>query len=256
MIKIKMICIVLLTSCAVNAQFVDEITKEQIHSLGLTGVCYQDIRRTPNQSTIDNSTSFFIARNFLLTSGHNVTKLLFHNAKTLTIYPARIHDSKEFDSIKINIDYDKNIRYPDAYGFHRPRTRKPHDMALIYIPDSQIDANPKLKEIAYLPLLEDTAGLRVGDTLYCAGYPAAGEYENQYVMTMDTSTVKTLENGFFSHDLKTVTGNSGSPIMVKRNSRFFVVGINSIRYDGTWLNDEKKALIKRWMAELKTATTQ
>jgi V8-like Glu-specific endopeptidase len=230
--------------------FSDQLSKKAIKENNLSGVCYQDIRRNPRTSTIDNSTSFFISRNCLLTSAHNVTKLLGHNVNNITIFPGRIGDEKEFDSIKINVSYKRNIRYSDKYKYYVRRTHAPFDFALIFIPDNVISKNGKLKDLSYLPLLENSDSLKVGDTLYCVGYPAEGEYNGQYAMTMDTSTVKGLFDGYFTHDLATLRGNSGSPIFVKKDNKFFVVGINSIGDMGTWLTSEKQKVVKEWISLL------
>mgnify|MGYP000726978697 CR=1 FL=1 len=192
---------------------------------------------------------FFISKNILLTSAHNVTKLLFHSLNRITIFPARIRDKKEFDSLRFKVNYELNIRYPEEYSYRRNNTHNGNDWALIYINDAVINSLPRQKEIEYLKLLEDES-FKVGDTLYCAGYPAFKEYQNQYVMTMDTSIVTRINTDYFEHSLKTVPGNSGSPIMVKRGNEFYVVGVNSIIYKGTWLNTDKQRKIKEWIKNL------
>lgn len=240
----------LLNNAQINT-FQDEISRNQITTNKLNAISYQDVRRFPFTKTVKNSTSFFITKNCLLTSAHNVTKLPLHSVKKITIFPSRIRGDKYLDSIIIDVQYRKHINYPKNYCFYFPRTRKPNDMALIYVPDSIIENNLKLKSLYYLPILEYPQSLIKGDTIYCAGYPAENEYNGQYVMSMDTSIVKHLGKNHFEHDLKTLRGNSGSPIMVKRDNKFYVVGINSIKYNGTWLNEEKQKIIKEWIILLK-----
>lgn len=235
---------------AQNRHFSDQLLKKEIKENGLSAICYQDIRRNPRLSTIDNSTSFFISKNCLLTSAHNVTKLFLHNVNNITIFPMRIGDEKEFDSIYLTVSYNRNIRYPDAYKFNSPKTHPPFDFALIFIPDNIINNNPKLNAIKQLPLVQNPETLKIGDTVYCAGYPAEGEYNGEYIMTMDTSIVERLYDGYFTHGLATLQGNSGSPILIKRENKFFVIGINSIGHSGTWLDSKKQTLIRSWIKSL------
>ena len=123
-------------------------------------------------------------------------------------------------------------------------------MALIYLPDSIIAKNEMSKSINYLPIFENPEELNVGDTIYCAGYPAKEIYTGQIVMTMLTSTIKSIHKYHFSHELETMQGNSGSPIMIKRDGKFYVIGINSIHHYGTWLNHKRQNLLKDWIKEL------
>lgn len=252
--KFRIIILLLINyniSIAQNEQFPDKLDIEFVRVEKLEGISYQDIRRFPKTKSIKNSTSFFISKNFLLTSAHNVTKLPFHSVKYITIYPSRIGNKKHLDSIFIKINYKRNIKYPKKYNFYRKKTRIPHDIALIYIPDSIINSNIKLNSLPFIPLVSDTMKIKEGDMVYCVGYPAEKEYHNKYIMTMDSSIVSKVHKNYFEHRLGTLKGNSGSPIMIKRDGVFYVVGVNSIKYNGTLINAEKKDLIKYWISELK-----
>jgi len=103
-------------------------------------------------------------------------------------------------------------------------------MALMYLPDSNLTKNEQIKLIDYLPIFENPESLQKGDTIYCAGYPGKGVYARQVVMTLISSTIKRMHKNHFSHRLETMQGNSGSPIMVKLNRQFYVIGINSIHH--------------------------
>ncbi|WP_111708939.1 trypsin-like serine peptidase [Lutibacter citreus] len=252
----KIVIIFLLALCISgksNSQtlFIDQISKEEIELNGFNSISYQDVRRFPFTGSIKNSTAFFISRNFLLTSAHNVTKLPFHSVKKLTLFPSRIGSDKLLDSVFIKIRYRKNIKYPKKYFFYFPWTRKDNDIALIYIPDEILNKNKKLNSLRYLKLLKDSSKKLVkGDTIFCAGYPAEEPYGGKYLMTLDTSIVIKVGKGYFTHSLKTLKGNSGSPIMVKRNGEFYVVGVNSINGVGTYLNNEKLRMIEEWKLKL------
>ena len=66
-------------------------------------------------------------------------------------------------------------------------------------------------------------------------------------MTLDKSTITEIEDERFMHNLNTATGNSGSPIMVKRENQFYVIGVNSIKHHGTLINQKKKNWINESM---------
>ncbi|NQY07505.1 MAG: trypsin-like peptidase domain-containing protein [Flavobacteriaceae bacterium] len=232
--------------------FPDEISLDLIRTSRFDGICYQDVKRKGRGGTFHHSTSFFIARNFLLTSGHNVTKLYFGRNKPHKVYihPSRIGDQFHGGSIEFNLDYNQNISLAPQYKFTKKKTRIPHDMALIYIPDAIIDKNESLSEISYLPFLEDLSSLEEGEPIYCVGYPASEGYESAFKMTLDESQLGSKHTSSFTHDLDTKTGNSGSPIMVKRNNQYHVIGINSIKYNGTLINQEKKNWIEKSMRNM------
>ncbi len=227
-------------------EFADELSRDQISMDALNAICYQDVRRIPFKRVVKNSTSFFISKNCLLTSAHNVTRLPFHSAKHITIYPSRIRNEKPFDSIYFQARYRKRIKYPNRYCYFLPWTRKKHDMALVYIPDNIINSNQHLGNIQPIQLWMEPESLKIGDTIYCAGYPAKGKYGGEYIMTMDTSVISGIHKNYFTHHLETLPGNSGSPIMIKRDGTFYAIGVNSIHLRGTWLDSGKLALISRW----------
>ena len=232
-------------------ELLDEISLDKIKKEKLDGICYQAVRRRLGIHSVFHSTSFFIAKNFFLTSAHNVRKASWSgNVKKITISPSRIGNEFPRGSIIIDVDFFRNIRIAPQYSLKR-KTYIPHDIALIYVPDSIIDANASFYSIPYLPIIDDISSINEGDLVYCAGYPASGKYKGQYKMTLDTSRISKINDNSFKHDLDTRTGNSGSPIMVKREGQFYVIGINSIKHNGTLLNDEKRDLINKWMKELK-----
>ena len=173
--------------CPEDTTITDHLTITQIRESKLEGVCYQSVQRGSNVNNKKNSTSFFIDKNFLLTSAHNVVRLLFRNAKKITIYPSRIGNEKHLDSIELLVNYKKQIRYPSKYCFLldalKIRSMKRCDYALVYVPDALIDANPKLKNIPYIKLIESDYKLKKEESLYCPGYPAACHYANKYLMT-------------------------------------------------------------------------
>lgn len=232
--------------------FPDEIPIEIIKEFKFDAISYQNVRRNGRGETPHHSTSFFIKRNFLLTSAHNVTKLFagWNKPNKLSIYPSRIGDIHHRGSIIYEINYYDNIRLAPGYKFVRKWTRIPNDMALIYIPESIISQNTNLNNIPLIPILEDISSLALGETVYCAGYPAADEYRCQFIMTLDESVISRIRNSSFSHRLDTKPGNSGSPIMVKRNDIFYAIGVNSIGHNGTLISDLKKKWIQNCIAEL------
>ncbi|WP_299212313.1 trypsin-like peptidase domain-containing protein [uncultured Dokdonia sp.] len=237
-------------SYAQTTEFPDAIPIETIQKNKFDGVCYQDVRRFPKTGTPKNSTSFFISKNYLLTSAHNVTKLPFHSVRRMTIFPSRIGDVKHLDSIQLKIKYKRNIRYPKQYSYYKGKSHNAYDIALIYIPDEIIDTNEKLESIPYLPLVEDGMEIKEGEYVYCVGYPAQDTYSEKYLMTLDSSKVIKVHQRYFEHRLETLRGNSGSPILIKRNNKFYVVGVNSMRHHGTLIHADRKRIIELWKKEL------
>ena len=229
----------------------DEISIEQIKEQKIESVCYQlSTRKKWGFQSSFNSTSFFINRNFLLTSAHNVVKT-FRKVNKLVISPSRIGNNYHYGSVTIHVDYSKHLRiYPD-YRMRNRATRHLYDIALVYVPDDILDTNPSFETLNSLPILEDISSLSVGETVYCAGYPASGVHKGRYKMTLDSSTVIDINDHYFEHKLDTRTGNSGSPIMVKRDGRYYVIGVNSIRHKGTLLNNEKKLWMEEGMQQLR-----
>lgn len=232
--------------------FIDEIPIDIIQESKFDGISYQDVRRDRRGNRAHHSTSFFIQKNFLLTSAHNVTELFLGSRKPnrLSIYPSRIGDNLHRGSIIYDIDYDQNIRLAPSYRFMRRRTRIPHDIALIYVPNEVIDQNEELNTLPFLSILEDMSTLRRDEPVYCAGYPAADDYKGAFKMTLDESNLGRVRDFSFQHRLDTKRGNSGSPIMVRRDGEYKVIGVNSIRYSGTLINDSKKAWIERSIREM------
>ncbi|NRB58948.1 MAG: trypsin-like peptidase domain-containing protein [Winogradskyella sp.] len=232
--------------------FPDQISIETIRASKFDGIAYQNVRRNRRGERDHHSTSFFISRNFLLTSAHNVSGLIFglNKPNKLSIYPSKIGNDEHLGSIIYNIGYRRNISIAPGYSFRRRRTHISHDMALIYIPEEIVSNNRHLDNLPILPILEDLTSLEEGEPVYCAGYPAADEYADQFIMTLDESTLGRIRNSSFKHNLDTKRGNSGSPIMVKRNSEYHVIGINSIRHNGTLIKDSKKRWIQSTMERM------
>lgn len=233
-----------------TTEFPDAIPIEFIQQNQFDGVCYQDVRRFPNTGTTKNSTSFFISKNYVLTSAHNVTKLPLHSVRRITVFPSRIGDVKHLDSIRLKIKYKRNIRYPKQYSFYKGKSHNAYDLALMYIPDEIIATNEKLTSMAFLPLMEDGMNIKEGEYVYCVGYPAEDKYSEKYLMTLDSSKVIKVHQRYFEHRLETLKGNSGSPILIKRNNKFYVVGVNSMKHHGTLIDAERKKIIEIWKKEL------
>lgn len=225
----------------------DEITIEQIKEYGIENICFQmTTRGRLLWKSAFVSTSFFINRNFLLTSAHNVVKT-YRNVTKIEISPSRVGDTLHFGSLSMDFDYQKHLQVYPEYSMTNKATRSLYDIAIIYVPDYILDSNPGLSALNHLPILEDISSVSDGEKVYCAGYPASGRHKGRYRMTMDTSDITGINEHSFSHQLATMTGNSGSPIMVKRDGKFYVIGVNSIKFDGTLLNNEKKQWIEKSM---------
>lgn len=240
-----------LTPTTAQEMLPNQISSKEIIQLKLSGINYQEIKRRDSPTKLYKSTSFFINKNCLLTSAHNLSTLKGLEVMKITLYPARNGKKIPNQSITFNVS-NQNYYKTINRNFFKFRWRKrPHDFALIYIPDSIINKYPNLEKIDHLSLLPSSDKIHKGDTIYCAGYPATDKYVNKNVMTVTKSTIKGVYKHHFSHDLETYRGNSGSPIMVKRNGMFYVIGVNSIMKNGTWINNKRQDLIQKWMAELK-----
>ncbi|MFK5855272.1 MAG: trypsin-like serine protease [Bacteroidota bacterium] len=229
----------------------DEVTIEQIKEQDISGVCYQLSTRGRRLFRASfNSTSFFISRNFLLTSAHNVVKTL-RSVNKLQISPSRIGSAFHFGTAVLYVNANKHFRiYPD-YRMRNSSMRSRYDLAMIYIPDEVLDQNISFETLNHLPLLEDISSISEGETVYCAGYPASGKHIGRYKMTLDSSVIGKIKEHSFTHDLDTKTGNSGSPIMVKRDNKYYVIGVNSIKYNGTLINNKKKVWITESIQDLR-----
>ena len=233
----------------------DEISIEQIREKKIDGVSYQDVRRKKLFGEGKyHSTSFFINKNTLLTSAHNVVK---STKKVTKIYisPSRLGEEFHQGTVEIDIDYSKNIRIAPSYtmNWFKRSTRKSQDLAIIYLPDQEFETNPQIQQMPFLPILEDMSSISIGENVYCAGYPASEEHTGRHKMTLDKSFITDIKDQYFRHNLDTRTGNSGSPIMVKRDGVFFVIGVNSIKYYGTLINDNKKSWIENSIQDLRNS---
>jgi V8-like Glu-specific endopeptidase len=228
----------------------DEISIEQIKELKLGNICYQLTTRGkwPFKANF-NSTSFFFKKNFLLTSAHNVVST-YRNVNFLVIAPSRIGKSYHHGKFSMKTNNLKNFRIFPDYNMRNKPTRSFYDIALIYVPDDVLVSNPKFSFEHNLPILDDITSLSIGEEIYCAGYPASGKHKYRYRMTFDKSTITQIKEHSFVHNLNTATGNSGSPIMVKRNNQFYIIGINSIKYNGTLINAQKKQWIEESMQSI------
>jgi V8-like Glu-specific endopeptidase len=233
-----------------NDNLDDEIAFTQIQELRLENVCYQLATRGkwPFKSNF-NSTSFFINKNFLLTSAHNVVTT-FRKVNFINVAPSRIGKVYHFGNFSMNTNSLKNFRIFPNYDMGNKAKRSLYDIALVYLPDSIIDKNPKFTYENSLPILNDISSLSIGEQIYCAGYPASKKHKNRYRMTLDQSKIIEIKEHSFTHNLNTATGNSGSPIMVKRNNEFHVIGINSIKFNGTLINQIKQNWIGESMVSL------
>ncbi|CAM1366457.1 putative Serine protease [Tenacibaculum sediminilitoris] len=225
---------------------IDEITFNQIQELKLNNICYQSTTRGsfwPFKASF-NSTSFFIDKNVLLTSAHNVVKT-YRSVNKLVVAPARVGKMYHYGKFSINTENSKNFSIFPDYDMRNKPTRGLYDIALIYIPNHVIDSNTSFTYQNSLPLLEDISSLSINEEVYCAGYPASGKHKNRYRMTLDKSKITEINEHSFTHNLSTATGNSGSPIMVKRNNQLYIIGVNSIKHNGTLINDVKKNWIQQ-----------
>ncbi len=225
----------------------DEITFEQIQELGFESVCYQKTIRGkwPFKANF-NSTSFFISKNFLLTSAHNIVKT-YREVNWLNIAPSRIGKTFHFGNFSMSVNSSIHFRAFPKYDMDNKSTRSLYDIALVYIPNKILEKNQNFPSLNSLTILNDISSLTIGEKIYCAGYPASNQHKNRYRMTLDTSEIIEIKEHSFKHNLDTATGNSGSPIMVKRNDKFFVIGINSIKFHGTLINNIKQ----KWLEESK-----
>jgi len=233
----------------------NEIVLNEINEAKLNGISFQVIKRKGWPAKFFKSTAFFISKNCVLTSAHNIKEVKSHPMYKMGIYPSRRGDKYPYGEVVFYVDYPRHFKAIKRSFFNLRWRSRPHDMALVYLPDSNITKNELIKSIDYLPIFENPKSLQKGDTIYCAGYPGTGVYSGQVVMTMIKSTIKKIHKYHFSHELETLPGHSGSPIMVKRNGQFYVIGINSIHHYGTFLNEERQLLIKEWIKELEEKIT-
>ncbi len=237
---------------ALDNNLPDEITIEQITEYGLENICYQNITRGKWLLKANfNSTSFFIDKNFLLTSAHNLVRT-YRKANWANISPSRLGSVYNFGKFKMPLKGNKSFRIFPDYEMKNTSTRSLYDIALLYISDNVLESNTKFNNQNFLPLLEDISSIRVGEEVYCAGYPASGKHKNRFRMTLDASKITQIKEHSIVHNLDTATGNSGSPIMVKRNDKFYVIGVNSIGNNGTLVNQIKQNWIEESKRSLKS----
>lgn len=221
----------------------DEINITKITELKLEGICFQKATRGiwPFKAKF-NSTSFLIKENYLLTSAHNVAKS-FRKVNYLEISPSRIGNNYHYGTTSLDIDYSKHLKIHPNYRMRNSITWSPFDVALIYIPN--LNQSDNFNNLNRIPLIENINTVEIGETIYCAGYPDSGEHKGRHKMTLDISEIIDIKENYFSHNLDTNTGNSGSPIMIKRNNIFYAIGINSIKHKGTLISEEKLEWIER-----------
>lgn len=227
----------------------DEITWQQIQELNLQSVCHQQTMRKVLRRKYYNSTAFFISKNILLTSAHNVVKTL-SRVREIELTPSRMGAESPYGKVSWEINAEKHIRIYPEYNIRDKRERKLFDIAMVYVPDEVLKQSPKFQELQPLKLLELPRTISYGNKVYCPGYPAYGQHAGRHQMTLDTSTVGAIRRHTFEHQLQTVPGNSGSPIMVERNGELWVVAVNSIANEATLINHEKLLWIERCMNEL------
>ena len=95
----------------IHAQFEvnlpNELVPDEINTKNLNGICYQFIKIENSPKKLYKSTAFFIDKNYILTSAHNLHQI---KGSKLKLFPAKSGSKNSFESIVLNVSNDNYYR--------------------------------------------------------------------------------------------------------------------------------------------------
>lgn len=209
-------------------------------------ICYQHIHRKRLLGNSDyHSTGFLIARNVLLTAAHNLFSPTGSKVDRITICPGRFKDKTSYDTIivsgltqcKTAVRVNPNFKWKKASC----------DFAIIIIPEEILNKVKNWPNASSFEL-DPNIILDKGDRINVAGFPASGGYDGS-LMTYQNQDLEDVKEATFHHSFQTETGNSGSPIWVKKDGRLKIVGIHTYAGLATRLTPAAIEMINLWIAQ-------
>ena len=219
-------------------------------------VCY--LRKFNAHGTAYTSTAFLIAPRVLLTNAHNL-----YNANRYEIAAAHNGQGTKLSSTDPLLTYGmislartaSNTFYPSSFiKNQRKRTRKEarhFDYGIIILPDLTL-----YNKLGGFLLTADCDLLaKPGDAILFAGYPGGiSSYNSELFQKQNNGSLTGFyENGaMMSYSLGTHKGASGSPILIQRDGKFFVVGIHGYgsgcKNSGVKLTQDILNTLSGWMS--------
>jgi len=165
---------------------------------------------------------------FLLTCAHNFVQVDKGLGKKIKYMDSMRYDYSKTHESKFNTSYVSNISIFPGY-LENPDIIQGFDIAIGLL-DGEFNNAPFSKNSQWSTI--DDEECKNGDVICVIGYP--GEYnEKLYKMEGTIFEIRKLENGrklILYNDIDTSPGQSGSPVLLKKNNKWFIIGIH-VGYD-------------------------
>lgn len=193
-------------------------------------ICY--LKKFNHNGTSFTSTAFLIAPRVLLTNAHNLYNAARyeiaagHNGQGIILNPG--DPTLTYGMITLT-KTSTNTFYHGGFIINQNKRTKKHarhfDYGVIILPDNSL--YDKLG--GYLEIVESDEIAKSGDNVMFAGYPGGIKSYNLQLFQKTNTGIITgyYEQGdMISYELGIHAGASGSPIIVNKNGKDFVIGIH------------------------------
>lgn len=208
------------------------------------GIAQQVVRRRGIKSAFiwtygKTSTGFFIGPHLLLTNAHNMHSVFGSKVVRLAAHSGRTGERIGPVSRLLGRKQVREATWiPEAYGWNDFG----NDYAIVRFPPDQ----PVQYSVFELALAQ--GNIQVGDSIYLAGYPA--ETRSGEALYLSRGVITEINEHTFHYTNWSERGNSGSPVWIKKNGKYLIVGVHaggtSTRRTAKKVDEELLRTVKDW----------
>lgn len=206
----------------------------------------------PDSNSYSHGTGVVINENSIITNAHNV----FKKDSIVAISGYGSSNGSKIHSVSVKLKKNENVFYPSEYC----ENENQFDYAVIKYNNREF-FDTILKQSSGKRFKLNNVDFENIDTLYVSGYPYYRWFERfsenkttGKLQIMNAANGKDIlhKDNVLQYQLKTRKGNSGSPLWIKQNGEYVIIGIHKSGFmknnEGILYNQKTIDQINQWVS--------